>query len=124
SEGDVAWMIERHLRDAGASALSFESIVAGGTNGAFPHHTPGTDIIPNDTLVTIDIGCVVDGYCSDCTRTFAVGDPSAELRHIYDTTLRAQIASLDAVQPGAAGREVDSIARDIITEAGHGDHFG
>jgi Xaa-Pro aminopeptidase len=124
TEGEVAWLIERHLREAGASALSFESIVAGGGNGAFPHHTPGTDTIPSNTLVTVDIGCVVDGYCSDCTRTFAVGEPSAELLAIYDVTLRAQEASLAAVRPGAIGREVDAVARDLITAEGHGDHFG
>ena len=124
TEGEVAWAIERHLREAGATALSFESIVAGGPNGAQPHHTPSTDVIPNDTLVTVDIGCVVDGYCSDCTRTFAVGNPSPELREAYDLTLRAQLASLDAVRPGANGRDIDAVARDIITEAGHGDHFG
>ena len=123
-EGDVAWMIERHLREAGASALSFDSIVAGGPNGAFPHHSPGDDLIPQDTLVTVDIGCVIDGYCSDCTRTFAVGEPGQELRDAYATTLRAQLASLDAVKAGASGRSIDAVARDIITEAGHGDHFG
>jgi Xaa-Pro aminopeptidase len=124
TEGEVAWAIERHLREAGASALSFDSIVAGGTNGAQPHHTPGTDVIPADTLVTVDIGCVVDGYCSDCTRTFAVGNPSDELRAAYDLTLRAQVASLEAVRPGAHGKIVDAVARDIISDAGHGDHFG
>ncbi len=124
AEGEVAWAIERHLREAGATALSFESIVAGGGNGAFPHHTPATDVIPNDTLVTIDIGCVVDGYCSDCTRTFAVGDPSVVLREIYAITLKAQEESLAAVVPGARGADVDAVARDIIAEAGHGDHFG
>lgn len=123
-EGDVAWMIERHLREAGASSLSFPSIVAGGQNGAYPHHTPSSDEIPDGTLVTVDIGCVVDGYCSDCTRTFAVGDPGPELRAAYELTLRAQIAALDAVRPGANGRDVDAVARDIITDAGHGDHFG
>jgi Xaa-Pro aminopeptidase len=124
TEGEVAWAIERDLRERGASALSFESIVAGGTNGAFPHHTPRGDVIPGDTLVTIDIGCVVDGYCSDCTRTFAVGNPSDELRAAYDLTLRAQEASLAAVRPGAHGREVDAVARDLIAAEGHGDHFG
>jgi Xaa-Pro aminopeptidase len=124
TESEVAWAIERDLRDRGASALSFDSIVAGGGNGAYPHHTPGSDTIPRDTLVTVDIGCVVDGYCSDCTRTFAVGDPSAELREIYDLTLRAQEASLAAVQPGAVGRIVDAVARDMIGEGGYGEHFG
>lgn len=124
TEGEVAWMIERHLRESGASALSFDSIVAGGTNGALPHHHPGSDVIPTDTLVTVDIGCVVDGYCSDCTRTFAVGNPSDTLRNIYDVTLSAQLASLDAVRPGAVGRDVDATARAIIDAAGYGDRFG
>ncbi len=124
TEGEVAWAIERHLRESGASRLSFESIVAGGANGAQPHHTPGSDTIPDDTLVTVDIGCVIDGYCSDCTRTFAVGTPSDALRNAYDLTLRAQVESLAAVRPGAHGRDIDAVARDIITEAGHGDHFG
>jgi Xaa-Pro aminopeptidase len=124
TEGEVAWAIERHLREAGASALSFDSIVAGGTNGAYPHHTPKDDPIPADTLVTVDIGCVVDGYCSDCTRTFAVGDPGPQLREAYDVTLRAQEAALAAVRPGAHGRDVDAVARDIIVEAGHGERFG
>jgi Xaa-Pro aminopeptidase len=124
TEAEVAWAIERDLRERGASALSFESIVAGGTNGAYPHHTPGMDTIPADTLVTIDIGCIVDGYCSDCTRTFAVGNPSDELRAAYDLTLRAQEASLAAVKPGAHGRDIDAVARDLITSEGHGDHFG
>jgi Xaa-Pro aminopeptidase len=124
TEGEVAWAIERHLRESGASGLSFESIVAGGTNGAYPHHHPKGDVIPDATLVTVDIGCVVDGYCSDCTRTFAVGDPGEELRAAYELTLRAQEQSLAAVRPGMPGREVDAVARDIIAEAGHAEHFG
>lgn len=124
SEAEVAWMIERNLREAGASALSFDSIVAGGANGARPHHTPGADLIPNNTLVTVDIGCVVDGYCSDCTRTFAVGNPDAVLLEAYNLTLRAQEEALAAVSAGKRGRDIDAIARDMITEGGHGEHFG
>lgn len=124
TEHAVAWEIEKVLRDAGATSMSFDAIVASGTNGAFPHHTPGPDVIPQDTLVTIDIGCIVDGYCSDCTRTFATGDPSSELRAAYDVVLRAQVASLAAVRPGARGSDVDAIARDLIAAEGHADHFG
>lgn len=124
TESAVAWAIERDLRERGASALSFESIVAGGAHGARPHHSPSSTPIPTDTLVTIDIGCVVDGYCSDCTRTFAVGEPGEQLREAYDLTLRAQVASLDAVRAGAHGRDVDAVARDLIAAEGHGDHFG
>ena len=124
TEREVAWLIERDLRDRGASALSFPSIVASGLNGAFPHHSPTDMAIPRDTLVTVDIGCVVDGYCSDCTRTFAVGDPGEQLLAAYDLTLRAQTTSLAAVRPGAVGRDVDAIARDIIAADGHAEHFG
>lgn len=124
TEQEVAWLIERFLRENGAEALSFDLIVAGGVNGALPHHHPSGDQIPNDTLVTIDIGCVIDGYCSDCTRTFPTGNPSDELRRIYDITLDAQNAALEAIRPGAVGKDVDAVARTIITEAGYGDRFG
>jgi Xaa-Pro aminopeptidase len=124
SESEVAWLVERHLREAGASALSFDSIVAGGANGALPHHHPSPDPIPANTLVTVDLGCVADGYCSDCTRTFAVGTPSDELLEIYRITAEAQLAGLDAVRSGASGRSVDAAARAIIDQAGHADHFG
>lgn len=123
-ERDVVWAIERYLRDNGADAMSFDGIVAGGPNGAFPHHSPGGDVIPHDTLVTIDIGCMVDGYCSDCTRTFAVGDPGEQLRAIYAVVLDAQLAALAAVRPGALGQQVDAVAREMIAAAGFGDAFG
>jgi Xaa-Pro aminopeptidase len=81
--------------------------------------------IAADTLVTLDIGAVLDGYCSDCTRTWATGaSVPAELEEIYALVLRAQVTSLDAVRPGPLGREIDAIARDIIDAAGHADHFG
>ena len=80
---------------------------------------------PPDTLVTLDIGAVLDGYCSDCTRTWATGaSVPDELAEIYALALRAQVTSLDAVRPGPLGREIDAIARDIIDAAGHGEHFG
>jgi Xaa-Pro aminopeptidase len=75
-------------------------------------------------LVVIDWGAVLDGYCSDCTRTFAVGEPSAQAREVYDLVLEAQLAGLHAVRAGAAGRAVDDTARAIIDAAGHGEHFG
>lgn len=123
-ESEVAWSIERYLREQGASGLSFPSIVASGPNGALPHHTTSPREIEPGTLVTIDIGCVVDGYCSDCTRTFSTGGLSDQLQEIYDVTLRAQEASLAAVTAGADGTAVDAIARDIIEAAGYGERFG
>ena len=124
TERDVAVALEHEIRMRGASGPSFPSIVAAAEHGALPHAQPREVAIPRDTLVTIDIGAVLDGYCSDCTRTWATGDLSDELAEAYALVLRAQVTALDAVKAGPLGREIDAIARDIITAAGHGDHFG
>jgi Xaa-Pro aminopeptidase len=125
TERDVAVALEHEMRLRGASEPSFDSIVASGEHGALPHATPRDVVIEPDTLVTLDIGAVLDGYCSDCTRTWATGpDVPGELLEIYALTLRAQVTALEAVKPGPLGREIDAIARDIIGAAGHGDHFG
>lgn len=124
TERAVAVALEHEMRVRGASAPSFDSIVASGEHGALPHAKPREVQILRDTLVTIDIGAVLDGYCSDCTRTWATGDVPDALAEAYALVLRAQITALDAVRPGPLGREIDAIARDIITAAGHGEHFG
>jgi Xaa-Pro aminopeptidase len=80
--------------------------------------------IAPDSFVTLDIGARLDGYCSDCTRTWATGEVGEELEEIYALVLRAQLSALDAVRPGPEGREIDAVARDLIAGAGHGDHFG
>ncbi len=113
------------MRRLGASAPSFPSIVAAGPHSALPHAEARDVAIPRDTLVTIDWGAQHDGYCSDCTRTFATGERlPAEDREIYELVLRAQLAGLAAVRPGPSGREVDGVAREVIELAGHGEHFG
>jgi Xaa-Pro aminopeptidase len=124
TEREVALALEQELRVRGAEGPSFSSIVAAGEHGALPHATPRDVPIPPDTLVTLDFGARVDGYCSDCTRTWATGALPDDLASLYDTVLRAQQAALDAVRPGPEGREVDAVARDIIAAAGHGEHFG
>ncbi len=124
TEADVAWWIERAFREHGADALSFASIVAAGLNGARPHAQPGAGIIEEGTLVTIDMGCIVDGYCSDCTRTFATGPLSAELTEIYGAVARAQLDGLAAVRAGAQGADVDAASRIAIAEAGFADFYG
>ena len=124
SEREVAVGLEHEMRRLGATDPSFPSIVASGPRGALPHASPGDDVIERGTLVTLDMGVVLDGYCSDCTRTWATGELPDELAAIYDLTLRAQLAALDAVRPGPTGAEVDAVARDMIAEAGHGEHFG
>jgi Xaa-Pro aminopeptidase len=124
SERSVAVALEHHMRELGASGPSFPSIVASGERGALPHAVPTDTEIARDTLVTLDIGAVLDGYCSDCTRTWATGELPDDLAEAYAVTLDAQQTSLDAVRPGPTGREVDAVARDLIGAAGHADHFG
>ncbi len=125
TEAQVALDLEVAIRRHGAEGISFEPIVASGTHGALPHAVPRATVIEPGTLVTIDWGARLEGYCSDCTRTFAAGgDPSDEARAVYDLVLEAQVAALAAVRPGPTGREVDAVARDIIDAAGHADHFG
>jgi len=124
TEREVAVDVEREMRARGAEDPSFPSIIAAAANGALPHATPGDAEIGPDTLVIIDMGCRVDGYCSDCTRTFATGSLSDEAGSVYELVLAAQEESLAAVLPGAEERAVDAVARDRIAAAGYGDRFG
>jgi Xaa-Pro aminopeptidase len=124
TEREVALALEQRMRVRGAEDPSFPSIVAAGENGALPHAVARDVPIPPNTLVTLDIGARLDGYCSDCTRTWATGELDDDLAVLYDTVLRAQETALAAVRPGPEGRELDAVAREIITAAGHGEHFG
>jgi Xaa-Pro aminopeptidase len=119
----VARACEARLRELGAEP-SFPPIVAAAANGALPHAEPGDREIGQGELVVFDMGALLDGYCSDCTRTFATGEPGGEAREVYGLVHRAQGAALEAVRPEAAGKEVDAVAREMISEAGHGDRFG
>lgn len=123
-EADVALELEFFLRRAGADGLAFETIVASGPRSALPHGVASERVIGPAEMVTLDFGCRVGGYCSDITRTVAVGEPPAELRAVYDVVLAAQQAALAAVAPGKPGREVDRVARDVIAAAGHAERFG
>ncbi|MGE4428262.1 MAG: aminopeptidase P family protein, partial [Solirubrobacteraceae bacterium] len=124
TERRVALDLEHEMQRLGASGASFDSIVASGAHGALPHAEPRDVEIPAGTLLTVDWGCILDGYCSDCTRTIATGPLDADARAIYDIVLDAQIAALAAVRTGADVRAVDAVARDRIADAGHGAHFG
>jgi Xaa-Pro aminopeptidase len=125
SERDVALELELRMRRLGAQAPSFPSIVSAGAHGALPHGQPRGEPIPRDVLVTIDWGAYHEGYCSDCTRTFATGEGiSAQAREIYELVLDAQEQGLAAVRPGSSGREVDAVARAVIEAAGRGEEFG
>jgi Xaa-Pro aminopeptidase len=123
TERDVARACEARIRELGAEP-SFPPIVAGGANGALPHAEPEEREIGPGEMVVFDMGVQLDGYCSDCTRTFATGEPGDEAREVYDLVLTAQLAALGAIRAGATGQEVDAVARKMIAEAGYGDHFG
>jgi Xaa-Pro aminopeptidase len=123
-EREVALGAERRMLELGAEGPSFPAIVAAGDNGALPHAEAGEREIASGELVVIDMGAIVDGYCSDCTRTFATGEPDTEAREVYELVLEAQLAGIEAVGAGADGKAVDAVARDMIAAAGHGDEFG
>jgi Xaa-Pro aminopeptidase len=124
TERQVAIDLEHEMRLRGARAPSFSSIVAAAEHGALPHAQPRDVPIPKGCLVTIDLGALMEGYCSDCTRTFATGELEGEAREVYETVLAAQEAGVAAVKAGPNGREVDGVARAVIEQAGYGEYFG
>jgi Xaa-Pro aminopeptidase len=124
TERAVALELEAEMRSAGAEDPSFPSIVAAGGHGALPHAVPRDAEIPRGTLVVVDWGARLDGYCSDCTRTIATGELSEAAAEVYELVRRAQEEALVAVRAGADCRAVDGVARERIEQAGHGEHFG
>ena len=124
SERDVALGLVRFMEDQGSEPPCFAPIVASGPHAARPHAVPRDVEIPHDTLVVIDLGARVDGYCSDCTRTIATGAVTDDVREVYELVQRAQVEALAATRAGAGCRAVDSVARDMIGAAGHGEEFG
>jgi Xaa-Pro aminopeptidase len=124
TEREIALALETDMRARGADRASFESIVAAGPYGALPHATPRDVQVRAGDMVVIDWGAQLDGYCSDCTRTVAVGDPSEDVRAVYALVLQAQVAGVDAVAAGRGTREVDAVARGLIEAGGHGQEFG
>jgi Xaa-Pro aminopeptidase len=124
TELQAAWEIESAMRTGGASKVAFDLIVAAGPNGALPHARPGDHPIQPGEPVVVDIGCVVDGYCSDMTRTFCLGEPSDKYLEVWETVLQAQQAAKEAIRAGVSGVQADAAARDVIVEAGYGENFG
>ncbi|WP_027887895.1 M24 family metallopeptidase [Meiothermus taiwanensis] len=122
-EIEVALELEFFLRKNGSEGLAFSTTVASGERSAMPHGGASNRIIQAGELVTLDFGCVVGGYCSDMTRTVAVGQVSSELRSIYQAVLEAQTLALEAVAPGKTGRELDTLARAHLKQLGYGEHF-
>ena len=123
TEQEVAARLVYELLRLGGERVSFDPIVAAGPNGSKPHAVPGDTVIENGMFLTMDFGCVSGGYCSDMTRTIAVGQPSEEMVRVYDTVLQAQLAGIAAAKAGATGREVDAAARKVIDDAGYGKYF-
>ena len=124
TEREVALAAEQRMRELGGEGPSFPTIVAAGENGALPHAEASDREIDGGELVVIDMGAILDGYCSDCTRTFATGEVDTGAREVYELVLEAQRAGLAAVRAGMGGKELDAVARDVISAAGHGDEFG
>jgi Xaa-Pro aminopeptidase len=124
TERELAWWIERRFREAGAEGVSFDVVVAAGATASSPHAVPGDRAVEPGVLVKVDAGCVLDGYCSDCTRTFAVGEVAERLADLHALCLEAQLAGLAAVGSGVPGRDADAASRVPIEAAGLGEAYG
>ncbi|MFN8556224.1 MAG: M24 family metallopeptidase [Dehalococcoidia bacterium] len=124
TERQVAWEIERYVREHGGDGLSFPTIVAGGPWGAMPHARARDAILEEGQGVVIDMGALLDGYCSDMTRTVFLGEPDATFSAIYDIVLTAQLAAEELIEAGMTGETAHQIALTVIEQSGHGERFG
>lgn len=124
TEKEIAARLTYLMLHYGAENMSFDPIVVSGANSSRPHGVPTEKEIQAGDFVTMDFGCIVDGYCSDMTRTVAVGHATDEMQTVYDTVLNAQLAGIAACKAGVTGRDVDAAARRVIADAGYGDAFG
>jgi Xaa-Pro aminopeptidase len=123
-EREIAAVIEMAMREAGYERTAFDTIVASGPHSAMPHYRAGTRVLMSGDLVVLDFGGVLDGYCSDLTRTVSIGPPSREARRVYDAVRDAQAAAVAAVKPGIDASAVDAAARELLRDRGLGDAFG
>ncbi len=124
TERDVAWRMDQLLHELGGHAVAFETHVNAGANGAMPHALPTDRVIELNETVVVDAGCDIDGYKSDCTRTFATGALPDDLANAYDACLQGQLAGLEAMRAGVTGSDADAAARRVIEDAGLGEKFG
>ena len=124
TEKEIAARLNYLMVSAGAEKTSFDTIVASGPNGSMPHAVPGMRKVREGDFITMDFGCVYKGYCSDMTRTVALGRPSDEMRNVYDIVLQAQLAGIAAARAGVTGAAIDGAARKVIQDAGYGSYFG
>ena len=124
TEKEIAARLQYLMLAGGAENMSFDPIVASGPNGSMPHAVPTDRKIQEGDFVTMDFGCIYQGYCSDMTRTVAVGHVTEEMEKVYHTVLQAQLAGIAAAKAGATGHDVDAAARKVIEDAGYGPYFG
>ncbi|MCJ0917110.1 M24 family metallopeptidase [Mammaliicoccus sciuri] len=124
TENEVNNEMEMFMRSKGATCSSFDTIVASGHRGALPHGVASNKVIEEGDMITLDFGALYEGYVSDVTRTFAIGQPKEEMKKIYNIVLEAQLTALEQIKPGMTGKEADTIARDIIKSYGYGEQFG
>ena len=124
TEEDIAIELEYFMKKKGASKNSFEPIVASGERSSLPHGRATSKIIEKGDMLTLDFGCVYNGYCSDMTRSLVVGEATEKQKELYYTVLEAQEKALVSVKPGLTGIQLDSIAREVIAEKGYGEYFG
>ncbi len=124
TERQVAWEVEKGLREGGAEALAFPPIVAAGPNSARPHHQPGDRVIEAGEPIIIDMGARLQGYCADITRTFLLGPPDERFKEIYTLVRRAQVQAERGLRAGMDSLAGDALAREVISEAGYGEAFG
>jgi Xaa-Pro aminopeptidase len=115
SEKEVAKMIYINMIKLGASGLSFDSIIAFGENSAIPHHAPNDRTLKKNEFITVDIGCIYKGYCSDITRTFVLGKPTQRMIDMYNLVFKAQAAGVNKIKAGMKGCDIDNICRTIIS---------
>ena len=124
SERDIAAEITYRLLKHGGEGNSFDPIAVAGLNSSMPHGVPGDTPVKEGDFVTMDFGCIYNGYCSDMTRTVAVGSASEEMKNVYQTVLMAQRAGIVTARAGIAGKEIDLAARAVIESMGYGEYFG
>ena len=124
TEKELVWRMTQLLHDCGADDVAFPVDIAAGPTAASAHAVPGDRVVREGELVLVDAGAKLDGYCSDCTRTYAVGEISESLRTVYEVVREAQQAGLDAVRAQGSGRDADGAARVVIVDAGYGENFG
>lgn len=124
TEQEIAAKLQYDMLRFGAEKMSFDPIVVSGPNGSLPHGIPSAKQVQQGEFITMDFGCKYGGYCSDMTRTVALGEPTEEMKKVYQTVLEAQLAGIAAAKAGVVGADVHEAGRKVIADAGYGDYFG